>query len=47
LTKKALYKSIADQLSTLPGLPREHIMINLVKLKKDNWSFWDGEAQYA
>ncbi len=45
--KKALYKAIADGLHTAVGLRREDVFINLVEVKKENWSFGNGEAQYA
>jgi 4-oxalocrotonate tautomerase len=45
--KTAVHKSIAARLSQDPGLRREDIMINLVEVKKENWSFGNGEAQYA
>jgi phenylpyruvate tautomerase PptA (4-oxalocrotonate tautomerase family) len=45
--KKALYAAIADNLSRDPGLRREDILINLVEVKKENWSFGNGVAQYA
>lgn len=45
--KKQLFKRIADHLSESPGLRRADIFINLVETKKENWSFGDGEAQYA
>jgi 4-oxalocrotonate tautomerase len=45
--KKALYKTIADWLSTDLGIRREDILINLVEVKKENWSFGNGAAQYA
>ena len=45
--KKALFKRIADKLSASPGLRRDDIFINLVEVKKENWSFGGGEAQYA
>jgi 4-oxalocrotonate tautomerase len=45
--KKALYAAIADNLSRDPGLRREDIFINLVEVKKENWSFGNGIAQYA
>jgi 4-oxalocrotonate tautomerase len=45
--KKALYKAIADGLHSAVGLRREDIFINLVEVKKENWSFGNGEAQYA
>src|SRR6516164_6749977 len=45
--KKALYKAIADGLHSTIGLRREDVLINLVEVKKENWSFGKGEAQYA
>jgi 4-oxalocrotonate tautomerase len=45
--KKQLFRRIADHLAESPGLRREDIFINLVEVKKDNWSFGRGEAQYA
>jgi 4-oxalocrotonate tautomerase len=45
--KKALYKAIADRLSTTTSLRPEDVFINLVEVKKENWSFGKGMAQYA
>ena len=45
--KKKLFRRIADQLSENPGLRPEDVFINLVEVKKENWSFGNGEAQYA
>jgi phenylpyruvate tautomerase PptA (4-oxalocrotonate tautomerase family) len=45
--KKAFYKAIADGLHERLGLRREDVFINLVEVKKENWSFGNGEAQYA
>jgi 4-oxalocrotonate tautomerase len=45
--KQALYKAIADGLHSAVGLRREDVLINLVEVKKENWSFGNGEAQYA
>ena len=45
--KKALYKAIADGLHSAVGLRREDVFISLVEVKKENWSFGDGVAQYA
>jgi 4-oxalocrotonate tautomerase len=46
-TKRAFYKAIADGLHAQLGLRREDVLINLVEVKKENWSFGNGEAQYA
>jgi len=45
--KKAFYKAVADGLSERVGLRREDVFINLVEVKKENWSFGNGVAQYA
>jgi 4-oxalocrotonate tautomerase len=45
--KKALYRDIADRLAAQPGLRPEDVIINLVEVKKENWSFGKGEAPYA
>jgi 4-oxalocrotonate tautomerase len=45
--KKHLYKTIADQLNSRLSVRREDVFINLVEVKKENWSFGNGEAQYA
>lgn len=45
--KKALYKRMADYLAESPGLRREDVLINLVEVVKENWSFGNGIAQYA
>ena len=45
--KKAFYKKIADGLHERLGLRREDVLINLVEVGKENWSFGNGIAQYA
>lgn len=45
--KKRLYRAIADQLNSRLSVRREDVFINLVEVKKENWSFGNGEAQYA
>jgi phenylpyruvate tautomerase PptA (4-oxalocrotonate tautomerase family) len=45
--KKALYAAIAKNLSRDAGLRREDILISLIEVKEENWSFGNGEAQYA
>jgi 4-oxalocrotonate tautomerase len=46
-TKRSLYKAIADGLNERVGLRREDVFISLVEVVKENWSFGNGEAQYA
>ena len=45
--KKLLYKTIAESLNTELAVRLEDIFINLVEVKKENWSFGNGIAQYA
>ena len=45
--KQRLYRRIAELLAESPGLRREDIFINLVEVLPENWSFGNGEAQYA
>ena len=45
--KKAFYKAVADGLHERLGIRREDVFINLVEVKKENWSFGNGIAQYA
>ncbi len=45
--KKALYAGIADGLHAAVGIRREDVFINLVEVKKENWSFGNGQAQYV
>jgi phenylpyruvate tautomerase PptA (4-oxalocrotonate tautomerase family) len=45
--KKALYQRIADNLAASPGLRREDVLVNIVEVVKENWSFGNGIAQYA
>lgn len=45
--KKAFYKAVADGLHERVELRREDVFINLIEVKKENWSFGNGIAQYA
>ena len=45
--KKAFYRAVADGLHQRLGLRTEDVFINLVEVKKENWSFGNGVAQYA
>ena len=45
--KQAFYKAVADGLNARVGLRREDVMISLVEVKKENWSFGNGVAQYV
>src|ERR1700733_7443804 len=45
--KQALYKAIAEGLSAALQVRLEDVFITLVEVKKENWSFGNGIAQYA
>ena len=45
--KKAFYQGVAERLAASPGVRKEDVFINLVEVKKENWSFGNGIAQYA
>ncbi|MNZ59020.1 4-oxalocrotonate tautomerase [compost metagenome] len=45
--KKDLYKTIAESLNAELAVRLEDVFINLVEVKKENWSFGNGIAQYA
>jgi 4-oxalocrotonate tautomerase len=45
--KKAFYKRIVDELNTQLQVRREDVVINLVEVAKENWSFGGGIAQYV
>ncbi len=44
--KQSFYRAIAEGLSEKLNLRKEDILINLVEVAKENWSFGNGEAQY-
>jgi 4-oxalocrotonate tautomerase len=45
--KKALFARIAELLAENPGIRPENILLNLLEVPKENWSFGNGIAQYA
>jgi phenylpyruvate tautomerase PptA (4-oxalocrotonate tautomerase family) len=45
--KKAFYKTVAERLSHELGIRMEDVFVSLVEVKKENWSFGNGLAQYA
>ncbi|MFF7710403.1 tautomerase family protein [Pseudomonas sp. NPDC007930] len=45
--KKALYQAIAEGLQHEAQVRPEDVFISLVEVKKENWSFGNGLAQYA
>jgi phenylpyruvate tautomerase PptA (4-oxalocrotonate tautomerase family) len=45
--KKAFFKAVAERLNTELGIRKEDVFMSLVEVKKENWSFGNGIAQYA
>jgi 4-oxalocrotonate tautomerase len=45
--KQALYKAIAEGLAGQLGVRLEDVFITLAEVKKENWSFGNGIAQYV
>jgi len=45
--KKSLYTRIAELLAENPGVRKQDVLVSLVEVSKENWSFGDGVAQYA
>ncbi len=45
--KRALYARLAELLHETAGVPRADVIVNLVEVAKEDWSFGDGIAQYA
>jgi phenylpyruvate tautomerase PptA (4-oxalocrotonate tautomerase family) len=45
--KQAFFKEIAEQLHAQLKLRKEDVIINLVEIAKENWSFGNGVAQYV
>jgi 4-oxalocrotonate tautomerase len=44
--KRTLYKRMAEILAESPGLRPEDLLINLVEVAWENWSFGNGQAHY-
>ena len=45
--KRALYARMAELLGVIPGLRPQDLLISLVEVSRENWSFGNGQAQYA
>jgi 4-oxalocrotonate tautomerase len=45
--KKAFYRKVADDIHARTGLRKEDVWISLVEVSPENWSFGNGEMQYA
>ena len=46
-TKRWFYSAVVKALAARPGVRTQDVLINLVEVAKENWSFGDGIAQYA
>ena len=44
--KRTFYRRVADDLAQL-GLRKQDVVINLVEVPKENWSFGNGDMQYG
>ena len=45
--KKSLYKAICNSLVQKLNVRSQDVFINLLEVNKENWSFGNGEMQYA
>lgn len=45
--KKAFYAAIANGIHERTGLRREDIFVSLIDVAREDWSFGNGEMQYA
>jgi 4-oxalocrotonate tautomerase len=45
--KRKLFKRMAEILGENPGLRPQDLMVSLVEVAWENWSFGNGEAQYT
>jgi 4-oxalocrotonate tautomerase len=45
--KRALYRALADRLHAAVGIRREDVVVSLVEVQRNDWSFGCGEAQLA
>jgi phenylpyruvate tautomerase PptA (4-oxalocrotonate tautomerase family) len=46
-TKQRFYRALTDRLSTELGVRPADVFVNLVEVRKENWSFGEGIAQYV
>ena len=45
--KKAFYKAVAEGISTKAGIRIQDLFISLIDVAREDWSFGNGEMQYA
>lgn len=46
-TKKAFYQAVAEGIHAKTGIRKEDVWISLVDVAREDWSFGNGEMQYA
>jgi 4-oxalocrotonate tautomerase len=44
--KQALYARIAEKLKAAPGIRPEDVLVNLIEVPRENWSFGGGVMSY-
>jgi phenylpyruvate tautomerase PptA (4-oxalocrotonate tautomerase family) len=45
--KKQFYRRVADEIHAKAGVRKEDVWISLVDVAREDWSFGNGEMQYA
>jgi phenylpyruvate tautomerase PptA (4-oxalocrotonate tautomerase family) len=45
--KLAIYKAIAERLAKNPGVRPEDVLVSLIGVTPEDWSFGNGKAQYV
>ena len=45
--KKAFYRAVAEGISTKAGIRIQDVFISLIDVAREDWSFGNGEMQYA
>lgn len=45
--KKAFYKAVAEGIAQKAGLRKQDVWISLIDVSREDWSFGNGEMQYA
>jgi 4-oxalocrotonate tautomerase len=45
--KRALYARLAEKVGQRPGIRHEDVLINLIEVPRENWSFGNGVMTYS
>jgi 4-oxalocrotonate tautomerase len=45
--KRALYARLAEKVGQRPGMRHEDVLINLIEVPRENWSFGNGVMTYS